>query len=304
MLKSQAGRKLFIIANPASGGGRPFRKICDCIRGKKVSGLEIEFLPTKAPGHAGVLARELLNRPCDLLAVCGGDGTINEIVSALPSPPPFPLAVLPGGTANVLAREIGLPLSPASALDVALKGKIRRVDIGEMKARQNRRFTFVAGVGFDAWAAHRACSTKARLTFKAKAGIAAYAVAVAESLALYKFPEFTIAVDGGSYTATSCLVCNARSYGGNLTFCPDADMTDGLLDVMIVAGARRATLAGFMLSAWFRPGTTPSWIRRIRTRELYMDGPSTVRVETDGELAGELPAGFSLLEKSLPLIVP
>jgi len=292
-------RKLFIIANPVSGGGRPFRKIRNCVHGGKISGWETEILTTNAPGHAGELTRELLDRPCDLLAVCGGDGTINEIVSALPQAPPFPLAVLPGGTANVLGRELGLPLSPTRALDIALKRKTRYLDIGEMKARQNRRFMFVAGIGFDAWAVY-----KARPAVKAKTGIAAYAVAAAESLASYEFPEFTVTANGISHAATSCLVCNARSYGGGLTFCPDANMTDGLLDVMIVEGVRRAGLAGFLLSARIRPGMTPSWIRRIRTKELRVDGPSTVRIETDGELAGELPAFFSISEKSLPLIVP
>jgi len=297
--KPEISRKLFIIANPAAGNGRPFRKICDYARGGKVSGWKTEILATKGPGHAGDLARELLNCPCDLMAVCGGDGTINEVVSALPASLPFPLAILPGGTANVLCRELGLPLSPAHALDIALKRKIRLVDVGEMKARENRRFTFAAGIGFDAWAV-----LNARPDFKAKTGIAAYAVAAAESIARYKFPEFTITANGGSYTATSCLVCNARSYGGGLTFCPDADMTDGLLDVMIIEGVRRAGLAGFLLSALIHPGITPSWIRRIRTKELRADGPSTVHIETDGELVGGLPAIFSISERSLPLVAP
>ena len=292
-------RKLFIIANPAAGNGRPFRKIHDYARGGKISGWETEILATKGPGHAGVLARELLDRHCDLLAVCGGDGTINEVVSALPASPPFPLAILPGGTANVLCRELGLPLSPAPALDVALKRKIRRVDVGEMKARKNRRFTFAAGIGFDAWAVH-----KTRSAFKSKTGIAAYAAVAAGSIASYEFPEFTITANGDSYTATSCIVCNARSYGGGLTFCPDADMTDGFLDVMIIEGVRRAGLAGFLLSAWIRPGMTPAWIRRIRTKKLRADGPSTVHIETDGELVGELPAVFSISKLSLPLVVP
>ena len=78
--KPETSRKLFIIANPAAGNGRPFRKICDYARGGKVSGWETEILATKGPGHAGDLARELLNHHCDILAVCGGDGTINEVV--------------------------------------------------------------------------------------------------------------------------------------------------------------------------------------------------------------------------------
>jgi len=297
--ESGTGRKFFIIANPAAGNGFQFRKIQNYVRRLKVSDWETEVMLTDAPGHAGALTRELLGRRCDLLAVCGGDGTINEVVSALPPSPPFPLAVLPGGTANVLCRELRIPFSPAAALDVALKRKIRLVDTGEMRAIENRRFTFVAGIGFDASAINRA-----RSAFKNKTGIIAYAVAVAERLARYKFPEFAVTMNGGSYTATSCLVCNARSYGGGLILCPDADMTDGLLDVMVIEGVHRMSLAGFLLSARFRSGTTPSWVRRVRTKQLRIEGPSTICIETDGELAGKLPALFSISEKSLPLIVP
>ena len=290
--------RITIIANPVAGRGRPFRNLQKHVRDWHHPEWDVEVLPTRAPGHAGALARELLDRPPDILAVCGGDGTINEVVSALPSTPPCPLAVLPGGTANVLARELVLPLDPIQALYIALKGKVRQVDIGEMRAGQNRRFTFVAGIGFDAWAVHAA-----RPALKSRIGMAAYAVAVAECLRHYEFPQFEITANGSTYNATSCLVCNARSYGGGLSFCPDADMADGLLDILIIEGVRRAALVGFLFSAWVRPGRVPAWARRLRTKELRVEGPSSAYIETDGELAGMLPATFSLSEKFLPLMV-
>ena len=167
-----------------------------------------------------------------------------------------------------------------------------------MRAGQNRRFTFVAGIGFDAWAVH-----EARPALKSRIGMAAYVVAVAECLINYKFPRFEIAADGSTYTATSCLICNARSYGGGLSFCPDADMADSLLDILILEGVHRAALAGFLLSAWIHPGRTPAWARRLQTKELRIEGPSSVYIETDGELVGTLPAACFLSEKSLPLII-
>ncbi|MDR0842184.1 MAG: diacylglycerol kinase family lipid kinase [Acidobacteriota bacterium] len=297
--------KMVVIANPVAGRGRPFRKLQAHVRSWNHPDWNVELLPTQAPGHAGVLARGLLARPPDILAVCGGDGTVNEVVSVLPPKPPFPLAVLPGGTANVLARELGLPLDPVRALDVALAGKVRLVDVGEMQAKEDRRFAFVfvAGIGFDAWAVHLA-----RPSIKAKIGIAAYALAVAECLASYRFPRFEVVANGRIYAAISCLVCNARSYGGGLSFCPDADMADGFLDVLVIknegnAGVVcRARLLGLLLSAWISPGRTPTWIERLRARELRVEGPPSVLIETDGELAGALPAKFLLAEKSLPLI--
>ncbi|MDR1727976.1 MAG: hypothetical protein LBT74_08685 [Acidobacteriota bacterium] len=313
--------RIAIIANPAAGRGRPFKKLQGRVRTWRHPQWEVELLPTQAPGHAGALARELLSRPPDVLAVCGGDGSVNEVVSALPPQPPFPLAVLSGGTANVLARELGMPLHPVRALDVALEaafaGKVRRMDVGVadlgvppdapvdggVGARVARKFTFVAGVGFDAWAVH-----EASLALKSKVGIAAYALAALRALRHYPFPEFTVVADGGSHPAVTCLVCNSRRYGGGFSFCPGADMADGLLDVLVIGGVGRAggvdraKLASFLLSAWVCPGRAPSWTRRLRTRELRIEGPSSVLVETDGELAGALPAKFSLLEKALPLI--
>jgi len=290
--------RLAIIANPVAGRGHPFRKIQDYVRNWNHPNWDARLLTTQAPGHAGELARELAESPPDLLAVCGGDGTFNEVVSCLPQPL-FPLAILPCGTANVLARELRLPLDPVKSLQIALKRNIRHVDVGVMRGGDNRSFMFVAGIGFDADAVY-----KARPALKSAVGMAAYAVAVAECLIGYKFPTFTLTANGRNYQATSCLICNARSYGGGMVFCPEADMTDGLLDVLVIEGIHRVGLAGFLLSAWCGVRRKHEWVQRFRTKEIKINGPSSVRIETDGELAGTLPAEFFLSEKTFPLVVP
>lgn len=288
---------LSIIANPVAGGGRPYNKIRNHIRQWKQPDWEVEFLTTKAANHAGSLAMELLKQPPDLLAVCGGDGTVNEIASRLPEPP-FPIAILPGGTANVLARELQLPLDPVRALHIALKGKVRRVDLGKIATGNDRRFVFVAGIGFDAYAVYRA-----RPALKAKIGMAAYAVAILECLRDYKFPEFQATLDGQTFNATSCLVCNSRKYGGGLVFCPDADMTDGFLDVLVMEGANKLALARFLISAWLGIPEKHDWVHRIKAKEVRFEGPAAVRIEADGELAGQLPVRISVSEKVFPLVV-
>lgn len=289
---------LTIIANPVAGGGRPYRKIRQYVDRWDHPNWTVELLPTQHANHAGVLAQRLMECSPDLLAVCGGDGTINEVATSLPNPP-FPIAILPGGTANVLARELGLPLDPVRALKVALNENILRVDLGELEGENRRRFTFVAGIGFDAYAVY-----KARPSLKARIGMAAYAVAIIECLQNYTFPEFCVTMNGQSLTATSCLVCNAKSYGGGMVFCPDADMTDGLLDVLIIEGVHRAGLARFLFSAWCGIPEKPSWVHRVRTKELSIEGPSSVMVETDGELVGTLPVRMYLSPNLFPLVVP
>jgi diacylglycerol kinase (ATP) len=290
--------KLVIIANPVAGGGRAYHAIQGHVRQWAHPDWDVEILTTQDRNHAGALAKDLLQRPPDLLAVCGGDGTLNEIVSSVPRPS-FPVALLPAGTANVVAREIGLPLNPVRALQIALKRVIRKVDLGEAGPGSRRRFVFVAGIGFDAYVVSRV-----NAALKAKLGMAAYAIAIAECLRSYSFPEFQVMAGENVYCATSCLVCNARSYGGGLLFCPGADMSNGQLDVLILQGRRRLGLASFLIRAWLQIPAKGGWIHRLQAKELKMEGPGDVLVQVDGELAGNLPLDIRVVPSTFPLVVP
>lgn len=290
--------RLSIIANPAAGGGRAFQSIQGHVRRWKHPEWEVEILTTRSRDHAGFLARELLHNSPDLLAIAGGDGTVNEVATHVPNPP-FPVAILPCGTANVLARELGLPLHPIRALDVALKRSIRRVDLGELGPGPRRRFLFVAGIGFDAFVA-----SAVRPGAKAVLGMAAYAAAIVRCLRSYRFPEFRVTCGKNTFTATSCLASNARSYGGGLLFSPDADMSDGLLDILVLEGKRRLELARFLFQAWRGKAECGGWIHRLRAPALRIEGPAEVMLQADGEPAGNLPLDIRLEHAIFPLVVP
>jgi len=289
--------RLVIIANPVAGGGRAYRSVRDYVQRWNRPGWDIEIRETERPGHAGAIAEELAAVPPDLVGICGGDGTINEVACRLASPP-FPIAILPAGTANVVAREFKVPLNPVRALEAALKGIVRRVDLGEFNAG-SRRFLFVAGIGFDAFVV-----TKVNAALKKKIGMAAYAAAIVSCLHSYSFPEFQVVVNGRTFTATSCLACNAEKYGGGLLFCPGADMSDGQIDVLILEGRRRVGLGYFLLHAWLGRAVQHSWVHRLRTRSLRIEGAAGIPAQSDGEFAGGLPVEISLIDKAFPLIVP
>lgn len=290
--------KLSIIANPASGKGRGYQRIRRYIGKWDHPDWEIEILTTRGRDHAGMLARNLVRTPPDLLAICGGDGTVNEIATAVPAPP-FPIAILPAGTANVLAKELGLPLDPVKALRMAMSRVIRRVDLGVLGPGERRRFLFVAGVGFDAYTA-----SMVPAGLKAKIGQAAYAAAILQCLCRYSFPEFQIAAGLKTFAATSCLASNARRYGGGLLFSPDADMSDGVLDILILEGRRRLELARFLFLAWCKRPESRNWIHRVQVAGLKMEGPAQVPIQADGELAGGLPLEIHLEPAAFPLVVP
>jgi YegS/Rv2252/BmrU family lipid kinase len=289
--------RLVIIANPVAGGGSAYRSILDYVRNWNRPGWDIEIRETQRPAHAGFIAEELTAFPPDLVGICGGDGTINEVASRL-AHPPFPIAILPAGTANVVARELRVPLHPVRALEIALARNVRHVDLGKLNAG-GRRFLFVAGVGFDAFVV-----AGVNPGLKKKIGMAAYAAAIVSCLRNYSFPEFNVKVEGRAYTATSCLACNAKSYGGGLRFCPGADMADGLLDILILEGRRRVALGCFLLQAWIGRAATHDWVHRIRTRSLRVEGGADVLVQADGELAGGLPVEIGIEDRSFPLVIP
>lgn len=290
--------KIAIIANPISGGGRAYRWLQKCAGDWKHPDWDVEVRATRGPNQAGLLAEELMQNPPDLLGICGGDGTINEVASRVPQPL-CPVALIPAGTANAVARELRIPLSPGRALQVALRKRaVRRVDLGILNSGA-RRFLFVAGIGFDAYVV-----ASVNPGLKKKLGMAAYAAAIISCLRSYSFPEFQVVIGSRTYRATSCLACNARSYGGGLLFCPDADMSDGMLDVLILEGNRRLALADFLWHAWWGKPATRDWVHRLRTPSFQIKGGANALVQADGELAGSPPLEISLTDAIFPLVIP
>ncbi|MEJ2245408.1 MAG: diacylglycerol kinase family lipid kinase [Acidobacteriota bacterium] len=290
--------KVVIIANPAAGGGRAYAMIRRYAQQWKHPDWVVEILTTEEQDQAGRIAQELLENPPDLLAVCGGDGTVNEVASSIPSPP-FPIIVLPTGTANVIARELQLPLNPIKALEIGLKRSIRKVDLGELGPNCRRRFVFVAGVGLDAYV-----EANVNPALKARFGMGAYALAILRCLRTYPFREFYVTAHNRTFTATSCIIANAKNYGGGLLFCPQADMQDGLLDILVLEQRSRIKLARFLFHAWLGQPKRYDWIHRMQANSLTIEGPAGIFVQADGELAGELPLEIKLLPSTFPLVVP
>lgn len=290
--------KCIIVANPRAGGGKAYKRLCRYLGQWKPPDWEIEILNTTAGGQAGRLALGMVSNPPDLLAVCGGDGTLNEVATALPLPP-FPVALLPCGTANVVAKELKLPLNPLRALEFALKGSASKIDLGELGPAGRRRFVFVAGIGFDACVA-----ASVRSAEKDALGMGAYLLSGLRCLHSYPFREFKVAVDGREFTATGCIVANMKRYGGGMVFCPEADMRDGLLDILIINEHNKFRVARFFFNAWLKRIESRPWIQRLQSKSVSLSGPGDIQIQADGEIAGTLPVDINILPSSFPLVVP
>lgn len=183
---------------------------------------------TEQRGHAHALARAALARGVSTVVAWGGDGTVNEVASALVFSDAL-LGIVPSGSGNGLARELAIPFDPPAAFDVALAGRERCIDAGEL---DGRLFFNIAGIGFDARVAHRFAAGGL-----VRRGFLRYVEIAAMELFTYKADDHTVVTDGTSVRVRALLVAiaNARQYGNGALIAPQARVDDGRLDVVVVA---------------------------------------------------------------------
>lgn len=186
-----------------------------------------EVFVTERAGHAHDLAQAALGRGATLCVAWGGDGTVNEVASALAFTPAS-LAIVPAGSGNGLAREANIPLEAHAAFDTALGGRDRVIDAGEI---EGRLFFNLAGVGLDARVAHQFAATGL-----ARRGFRRYLEIAAGEIFTRSHHEYSITADEAAERARVLIVAiaNGRQYGNGALIAPDARIDDGLLDVVVI----------------------------------------------------------------------
>jgi diacylglycerol kinase (ATP) len=219
-----SGRRLVWIVNPSSRPGRVARCIPIVEKLLRDSGYDVETRVSEKAGDPAVIAAEAAGR-VDAILVAGGDGTVCEVINALPDRE-TPVGYIPLGTANVFARELGLPFDPEAAARVFTGGTARDFDMGKLG---DSGFLLMASYGFDAWAVRR---TSLRL--KRRLGRFAYLLSSLTGMPFYRPEPIEIVADGidEPVVATFALFANASRYAGAYIAAPGADMHDGLLDVV------------------------------------------------------------------------
>jgi len=261
---------------------------------------------TGAPGEARQMAAQAVREGFATIVAAGGDGTANEVVNGIADIPQglssVRLGILPLGTLNVFARELGLPRNLAGAARTLEAGREMTIDLGraELTAdgrRQGRHFLQLAGAGLDARAVELVS-----WSLKKKTGPLAYVVAGLKAL---RETQPVITVEGAQ-TAGGELVLlgNGRYYGGSFELFPGASLRDGCLDVCVLPNvtAWRALQAAMGLATGRLQRFWPA--RYFRSPTLTLSSSSRVSLQLDGEYAGELPVTFSVLPLALRIIVP
>lgn len=288
-------RRALVIGNPVAGRGRGGKAAEEVAEGLRRMGVKVELLLTHERGDA--LARlRCLEPGTDLVVSVGGDGTLHEVFGGLIDPE-IPVGILPLGTANVLATEVGLPRDVHRALEIFAAKNVVAIDV----ARVNGHLSFlVTGVGIDAMA-----TRKVEQRRKGPITKWAYVEAVLLALKDYKVPRLEVEVDGerveGEFGLV--LVSNTINYGGILKMAQDTRMDDGLFEVYLFPGGSRRDLFAYALRGFLSrlPGGGCE-MRRARSVKVRSESP--VPYQVDGDYRGETPVEIEVADEQYHILVP
>jgi diacylglycerol kinase (ATP) len=299
-------RDALVIFNPTAGRARGLHpRALD--RARKVlarDGIESELAPTDGPGSGPELARRAIREHRQMVIVCGGDGTLNEVVNGLAGSA-VPLALLPAGTANVFAKELGLPWNVEKAASLVARSTLRRVALGHVSATElgaeGRYFLSLAGAGPDGVMV-RAVSQ----SLKDRTGTIAFWVEGFRQLALYSFPRFRAGIHNERSEATLIIVGRTKHYGGPLQITTRADLYGNDFEVMLCSATARWKYALYIPLLLAGQLWRAREVRFLRATEILCEpiDEQPIWVQVDGEPAGRLPARFRIVPDALTLATP
>jgi diacylglycerol kinase (ATP) len=296
-MKTGKARRVLVIYNPAAGQWRRWR-LRSTLAALKGLGCTITLFATGKPGDAEERAATLSAKDFDVVVAAGGDGTINEVANGMAAAGGTlpPLAIIPLGTANVLAQEIGLRGNPRAVARAIAHGSQMRVHLGRANGRY---FLMMAGVGFDA---HVVANVD--LALKRRTGKVAYVVETLVQGLRYGFPPCHVTLDGKRHKARSVVVCNGRHYGGPFVAAPKASLTDPAFEVCLLkrGGWRHVIRYGIALVLG-RLSSLPD-VEILTAKTLTIDGEPGLPVQGDGDIVAHLPVSISVAERTLELVMP
>jgi YegS/Rv2252/BmrU family lipid kinase len=289
---------IVIISNPLARGSS-VRKILQASAYLQKRGFATDVLCTEKKDHATDLARKAVKSAPYCIIAAGGDGTINEVLNGMIRSE-TPLAILPLGTSNVLAKELSIPESVDGAMERIVSGRLRTVSLGKVRALTgtasiSRYFSLMAGIGFDAMAV-----LGADRNIKKISGEGAYILSGISNLIRYSPDELHFTIDSAVYSGYSAIIGKAGRYGGHFRVTPDADIHDPSFYLCIFKGRRRIDLlryaAGVILGSHLRQ----SDIIYLQAREIGVSGHAHIQI--DGDYLGTTPAEISIEKDALNLV--
>ncbi|TAN59782.1 MAG: diacylglycerol kinase family lipid kinase [Magnetospirillum sp.] len=290
-------RRVLIIHNPAAGRHKR-RRLLEVIERLEQLGCVVTSRETRRRGDAEDFATEASPDRHDAVVAAGGDGTVNEVLNGLGrGPGGLALGVIPLGTANVLACEIGLdPKNVDQVARTIAFGPARHVHVAVANCR---RFLLMAGAGLDA---HVVAGVSVAL--KRRAGKLAYVVESLKQAVGYDFPLLTIRADGVDYEGRMVVACKGRFYGGPFIAAPDADLETPMLEVCILPNSGIAGMLRYGLALPMGKLSELPEVQVISARTILITGPRGAPVQGDGDIVARLPAEITVGDDTVELICP
>jgi diacylglycerol kinase (ATP) len=297
--------RVHLLVNPVAGRNRAGPLADAVARRLEEAGAKVTVERTRAAGDAGRMAAALAPDAADRVVVVGGDGTLREVVNARPLPLPWPLGLLPVGTANVVGRELRIPLggSPRAAATALLAAQPWAVNALEVTYASGGRELAVAnvGVGLDAEVVRAVSAARAR-----RRGLGGYAVwlkPILATVAAYRAPRLTVRVDQGRvYPASALVVQGGLAYGGVFRLAPDARLDAPTLSVALLQTPGRRDAFRILARALARRATRDRDLLLLRAHEVAVAADPPVGLQADGDPAGETPLTVRLLPRALTLL--
>ncbi len=284
-----------IIFNPAAGqrGDHLLKRVVTRL---EAGGMEVTLLAPRSAGELERIVRDASSTDWDCVIVAGGDGSLKEAMNGRSVNNP-PLGLIPTGTANVVALELGLPKSPDALADVILQGRTAQISLAEANGRQ---FVFTAGVGFDAYLISTVSSR-----LKKRFGRLAFAIAALRDFMRYRFPMFDIVVDGRTYHGAGVLIMNGSLYAGPYAAAPDRKLTDPDFSVIVLRNPGVRAAASYMFALAKGKLSTHADVDFIASaNSVDVTGPEGTIFQADGDNAGILPLRARSGADQAQLIVP
>lgn len=295
------------LVNPASANGSTGKRWPEIARRAATRGLEGDTLFSERPGQLGGLAREAVHGGAKLLVVVGGDGSVNEVANGIYDLPEVEIAVIARGTGWDFIRTYGIPHAIDGAIEVALTGSARTVDLGRVSFRAwdgseaESYFANVASVGMSGAIAKRANETS-----KALGGKVSYLWATLAVFARWQSSEVRVSVGdeirGGRMH--DVVVANGRAFGGGMKICPEAEPDDGLFDVLTIGDLTKRDLLTTLPKTFWGGHLPHPKAELLRGAVVTVDSDEPLPIELDGEQPGTTPVRFEIVPSALRVRVP
>jgi len=286
-----------LIVNPIAGNKafRSIKKIEDLLKKKVI----LTSFYTQKKGDASAFASEISG--ADLIIVAGGDGTFNEVINGLLSSrknalekKATPLALIPLGTTNVLAKELSIPEDIEKAIPLALTGSPKKISLGRINSHY---FSLMAGIGFDGEAVF-----KTENSIKKISGKGAYILSGIKTLTRYNPPLIEVKTAEGMFTGYTAIVGKARCYGGHFHVTPQANITEPLLDLCLFQGRTKKDLIRFVSGVIRKKHLRFKDVFYKKFSELEISSKGQVHIQIDGDYFGTLPVKIDVVKDAVSVI--